>query len=92
MQEHEAGFAPGYTVANLSVTLNRWLARFHLVPQLVIKNLFDEDYYGLGRQSGSSNIADYDPATNPNPAGFIPPYHPQPGRTFLVNLTYTWTD
>ena len=92
MQEHEAGFAPGYTLANLSVTVNRWLARFHLVPQLVVKNLFDEDYYGLGRQSGSSNIADYDPDTNPNPAGFIPPYHPQPGRTFLVNLTYTWAE
>jgi outer membrane receptor for ferrienterochelin and colicins len=92
MQLHEAGTAPGYTIANLSVAAPRWLVRFRLVPQLVVKNLFNENYYGLGRQSGSSNIADYDPASNPNPAGFIPPYHPQPGREFLVNLTYTWSD
>jgi outer membrane receptor protein involved in Fe transport len=79
------GNAPSYTKANMTLTLNN-LKKHRITPQLIIKNVFDEKYYGVGRQSGSSVASDYDPATNPNPPGFIPAYHPQPGRTVYLNV------
>jgi outer membrane cobalamin receptor len=82
---YENGYAPSYILANMtaSIRMNKYFEF-----QVTINNLFDEQYYGLGRESGSGFIDDYDPETNINPAGFIPAYHPQPGRTFLLSILY----
>jgi len=83
----EGGFAPSYIKANLAITLrNLWNDSFNV--KLLIRNLFDEQWYGLGRESGSSDRSVYDPSspTAYNPPGYIPPYHPQPGRTFMVHV------
>ena len=77
--------APSYRKANMTLTLNN-LKRYRITPQFIVKNVFDEKYYGVGRQSGSSISSDYDPVTNINPSGFIPAYHPQPRRTFYFNV------
>jgi len=86
--------APEYFKANLAFTgknlVNDPLWKVDVEPQLIIKNLFDEDFVGVGRQSGSSDRNAFDPDTNPNPAGFIPPYHPQPGRTWFFNVKFTY--
>jgi len=86
--------APGYTKANLVLTgkslLKDRLWNIEAEPQLIVKNLFDEDIVGVGRQAGSSDRSAFDPDTNPNPAGFIPPYHPQPGRTWFFNVKFTY--
>lgn len=78
--------AKGYTKANLALTFKKLFSRLKIEPQLIVKNLFDEKYYGIGRQGGSSVSSDYDAVSNPNPDGFIPAYHPQPGRTWYLNL------
>lgn len=84
-------YAPGYEKANLTLTWNdlQW-GEIKVTPQLVVKNLFDEDYAGVGRQDGRSDISEYNPATNPNPEGFVPGYHPQPGRTVMFNVNVTF--
>lgn len=83
LQTYENGFAPSYTKFNINVSY-KLLKSFTV--QLSIYNLFDEQYYGIGRETGSGYIDDYDYRTNPNPTGHIPSYHPQAGRTFNINL------
>jgi outer membrane receptor for ferrienterochelin and colicins len=56
--------------------------------QLIVRNLLDTDYYGVARESGNSNVDDYDAATKANPNGFIPAYHPQPGRTAFLRAVF----
>ena len=80
--------APSYTKFDLVLTWAELFSKQGLSTQLVLNNLFDESYYGVGRQSGSSISSEYDPASNPDPAGFIPAYHPQAGRTIYWNVTY----
>lgn len=81
-------YAPGYEKVNLTLTYNglNW-GDVTITPQLIVKNLFDEDYGGVGRQDGRSDISEYHPLTNPNPDGFVPAYHPQPGRTVMFNVS-----
>lgn len=80
-------YAPSYHKTNLTISwLNIQIAGIHLKPQLIVKNLFDQEYVGVGRQSGNSSASEYHPATNPNPSGFIPAYHPQPGRSVWLTL------
>ncbi|WP_196137369.1 TonB-dependent siderophore receptor [Aliikangiella sp. G2MR2-5] len=82
------GTAPGYEKFNLTLS---WLDIYQipgLSSQLIVKNIFDEDFYGIGRQAGSSDRSTYDPAVTADPPGFIPPYHPQPGRTIHWNISY----
>ncbi len=83
LQVYRDGYAPSYTKTNLALT-NKSFKSFEL--QLLIMNLFDKDYYGVGRRSGDSFSDDYDPVDNVNPDGFIPPYHPQPGREIFLVL------
>jgi outer membrane cobalamin receptor len=85
MQSYQNGYAPEYLKANLSLLYN--LGK-KITFQLLIDNLFDTQYYGLGRENGSGFINSYDPQTNPNPQGFIPAYHPQEGRSFLGSLIF----
>lgn len=82
-------YAPSYQLVNLVLTWQpKWLSRhqFAVKPQLVIKNLFDRDWYGLGRQGGASDKSLLDLDANPNPPGFSPPYHPQYGRVWMFNI------
>jgi outer membrane receptor for ferrienterochelin and colicin len=81
------GYAPGYEKTALTLTWQNWvIGGVHMSPQLVVKNLFDEAYAGVGRQDGRSVASQYDPFTNFNPQGFVPGYHPQTGRTLLFNV------
>jgi len=77
--------APSYLKSHLVVG---YTGLANVDVQVIVKNLFDEQYYGLARESGNSNIDDYDYETAPNPPGFIPAYHPQPGRTTLLRATF----
>jgi outer membrane cobalamin receptor len=83
MQEYQSGYAPSYLKFNLNLTLK---INEIIYAQIKIDNLFDEKYYGVGRESGSSFIDRYDYQTNINPEGIIPAYHPQPGRNYLISL------
>jgi len=82
--------APSYFKMDLVVWGKELFPAKNLDIKLTIKNLLDEQYYGIGRQSGFSDIDALDPDTNPNPAGFIPAYHPQAGREFFISLGYTF--
>lgn len=82
------GKAPGYTKLDLAFSWTDLLGYQGLSSQLIVSNLLDESYFGVGRQAGSSNRDDYDPLLNPNPLGFIPAYHPQPGRHISVAFSY----
>jgi outer membrane receptor for ferrienterochelin and colicins len=80
-------YAPGYEKTNLTISWDNWkVGSLRISPQFIVKNVFDEDYAGVGRQDGRSDISEYNPLTNPNPDGFVPGYHPQPGRSILFNV------
>lgn len=80
--------APSYTKLDLVLSWANLFDYQGLSTQLILNNMFDESYFGVGRQAGSSVREDYDPATNPDPVGFIPPYHPQSGRVVYWNVSY----
>jgi outer membrane cobalamin receptor len=75
LQTYKNGYAPSYTKANFVITY-----------RIIVNNIFNEQFYGVGRESGSGFIDDYDFQNNINPDGFIPAYHPQPGRTYLIKF------
>jgi len=85
LHTYENGYAPAYFKANLTVSYHLTNS---LMAQLSVANVTNESYYGIGRESGSGFIDDYDPYTNVNPEGLIPAYHPQPYRSFMLNLIY----
>ncbi|MCP4135065.1 MAG: TonB-dependent receptor [bacterium] len=85
--KYNKGYAPSYIKANLVLTFRRFLDD-RLEARFIVKNIFDEQLYGVGRGGAESLREEYDVDTNVNPYGFSPPYHPQPGRTFLVGLKY----
>ncbi|MCP4218760.1 MAG: TonB-dependent receptor [bacterium] len=85
LNTYAGGYGPSYIKINSVVTYR--LSR-KLDVQLVVKNMLDEDYYGISRGPGASFIENYDPVTTPNPPGYVPPYHPQPGRTIMLSLRY----
>lgn len=82
---NEGRDAPAYMKASL-VGGYRGIEGVEL--QLIVRNLLDTDYYGVARESGNSDSGAYDPVSNPNPSGFIPAYHPQPGRTLLLRAIF----
>ena len=84
------GFMDGHFVVDLALTGRDLLgSKIGLEPQLVVRNLLGEDYAGIGRQSGSGvrPVDDLQPTVR-NPSGFIPAYHPQPGREVFLVLRY----
>ncbi|MCP4180185.1 MAG: TonB-dependent receptor [bacterium] len=85
MMQYEGGYAPSYTKVNFAIS---YKAFKHFIPQVIIKNLLNTQYYGIGRESGSGFIDDYDYQTYQNPAGFIPEYHLQEGLTILCNINF----
>jgi len=87
IETKQNGYAPGFGRSDLTVTYTGYNA---FEPQLIVKNLLDKDYYGLGRGPADSLVDDYDWQNNPNPSGFAAPYHPRPGRTVLLSGTFTF--
>lgn len=85
IQEHVGPDAPSYLKTHL-VAGYSGVENVHF--QVIVKNLLNEQYYGLARESGNSNIDEYDYETAANPSGFIPAYHPQPGRTAQLRVTF----
>lgn len=89
MWRHHNGYAPASFRVNATLTF-RHLWHNRIQPQLVIRNLFDDDSFRLGRQGGNSDVADHDPTstmgTDINPDGFIPAYHPQARRCVHLNF------
>ena len=85
LQTYKNGFAPSYLKANW-VILYKFTPQF--MSQLILNNIFNEKFYGIGRESGSGFIDEYDYINNVNPNGFIPAYHPQPKRTVFLKLIY----
>nr|WP_321451273.1 TonB-dependent receptor [uncultured Carboxylicivirga sp.] len=85
IQLYEDGYAPSYTKAN-------WVISYQIVPELMgqlsFNNLFNTQYYGVGHESGSGFIDEYNYQNNVNPDGIIPAYHPQPGRTISLGIVY----
>ena len=84
------GFLEGHLLVNATFTgMEIGGSLQGLQPQLIVRNLLGEEYLQMGRQSGSG--ARPAGALQPeiqNPSGFIPPYHPQPGREILLVLRY----
>jgi outer membrane receptor for ferrienterochelin and colicin len=88
---NHGGKAPAFTKFNLTLTLKKWIGG-RVEPQLIVRNLFDEHYFTLGRQDGRSDIVNFNSqsqlASEINPLGFTPAYHPQQGRTVFLNCRY----
>lgn len=57
--------------------------------QLIVKNLLNKPFLGMGRQSGNATrpINEVQPYIS-NPEGFVSPYHPQPGREIFLQIGY----
>jgi outer membrane receptor for ferrienterochelin and colicins len=88
------GYMAGDFLVHLTITARHRLSHGGVLqPQLVVRNLFDASYSGIGRQSGSGArpVEAIQPAVQ-NPSGFIPAYHPQPGRQVLVRLRYLFSE
>ena len=85
LQTYENGYCPSYKKVNFVLTYKGFKK---IQPQIIIKNLFNEQFYGIGRLNGSGFVDEYDPLTNPNPSGYVPAYHPQPGRTIMINIKF----
>ena len=84
------GFGPGHFLTHLVVTGRDLFPGDHqLRPQLAILNLFDARWLAMGRQAGSG-VKPQDPSSVSNPAGFSPPYHPQPGREIWFQIQYEY--
>ncbi len=81
------GYMDGEFLLNLTLSGRGIFAGLPLAPQLIVKNLLDTGYAGIGRQSGSGARPIDQPQVQ-NPSGFIPPYHPQPGREVFFVLRY----
>ncbi|MDP6779343.1 MAG: hypothetical protein QGI83_21495, partial [Candidatus Latescibacteria bacterium] len=87
-EENADGYMDGHITVNLTLTGRHLLDNGpDLAPQLIVRNLFGTDYAGIGRQSGSgTRPTDTLQPEVQNPSGFVPAYHPQPGREIFVGL------
>ncbi len=83
------GYLDGFTTIHLTLTGRNLLKERKVEPQLIVRNLLGKDYATVGRQSGSGvRPVDSLQPTIRNPVGFIPPYHPQPGREVLFVIRF----
>ena len=84
------GFLDGFFLVNMTLTgKNLFGEALRLEPQLIVRNLLGTEYMQMGRQSGSGvRPVDGVQPSIANPAGFIPAYHPQPGREIYFSLRY----
>ncbi|MCO4745902.1 MAG: TonB-dependent receptor [Proteobacteria bacterium] len=82
------GHVPGHAIVNLALTgKNLYAGRTQLRPQLAVNNVLGTRWMTAGRQSGSG-VRPVDQGAVANPSGFIPAYHPQPGREFHFKLQF----
>jgi outer membrane receptor for ferrienterochelin and colicins len=89
-EEDPDGYMDGHFLLNFTLTGRKLFGDgIDLEPQLSVRNLLDTEYSGIGRQSGSGTrpLDELQPLVQ-NPSGFIPPYHPQPGREVYLTLRY----
>jgi outer membrane receptor for ferrienterochelin and colicins len=87
-EENPDGYIDEYLLLNLSITgKNLFKSKVKFEPQIIIRNLLGKQYYTIGRQSGSGvRPIDNIQSSIQNPAGFIPAYHPQAGRSIFLRL------
>lgn len=92
-EESPDGYSDGFLLFNLTLTGRNLLKgkKYDLQPQLIVRNLLDEQYFQMGRQSGSgTRPVDEVQSSIQNPIGFIPAYHPQPGREVFLGLKFSF--
>ncbi len=82
INNHYDGYAPSYVKFHLAVM---FLQFSKIKLQLSINNLFDTQYFGVGREDGSTDMDSYDPHILYN-GKYKAAYHPQPGRTIMLSL------
>ncbi|MBN1302256.1 MAG: TonB-dependent receptor [Melioribacteraceae bacterium] len=88
--EDADGFIDPVFLINLTVRGNNLFGDDPaLEPEIIIRNIFDTKYFTPGRQAGSGirPVSSIQPEIQ-NPNGFIPAYHPQPGREIIFRLNY----
>jgi hypothetical protein len=85
------GYMSGYTLWHFTFTWKDAFGFSGLEPQLIVRNLFNTAYAGIGRQAGSGVRPRSDvQSDHGNPPGFVPAYHPQPGREILFRVNYRY--
>ncbi|MCO4745689.1 MAG: TonB-dependent receptor [Proteobacteria bacterium] len=85
-EEDPDGFGPGHVLVNATLSSKSLsVGRVSLAPQFIVRNLFDAKVLGMGRQSGSGTRPVDQPSVR-NPDGFVPAYHPLPGRELMLGL------
>jgi outer membrane receptor protein involved in Fe transport len=79
----------GYTLANANFSVKNLLKIKGLELQLLVRNLLNKAYSGMGRQSGNAirPIDEWQTRIR-NPDGFVSPYHPQPRREIFLQVSY----
>lgn len=87
--EKNNGYVEDVLLLNLTLRGTNLFDFADIEPQLIVRNLLDTDYYTVGRQAGSGlrPVNEIQPVIQ-NPSGFIPAYHPQPGRDILFRLVF----
>lgn len=88
--ENPDGFLPDHFIVNLTLRgVNLFEGDLNLEPEIIIRNLFDTDYYTAGRQliMGLRPVNEIQTSIQ-NPEGYNPAYHPQPGREIVFRLRY----
>ena len=88
--ENADGYIPDHFTVNLTLRgTNLFGESFQLEPELIIRNLFDTEYFTPGRQLLMSvrPVDELQPGIQ-NPEGYNPAYHPQPGMEVMFRLVY----
>jgi len=90
IHENPDGYIPNHFVTHLTLRgTNLFGEGFNLEPELIIRNLFDTEYYTPGRQLLMAvRPVNEIQASIQNPVGYNPAYHPQPGREIIFRLVY----
>lgn len=85
------GYMSGYALLNATITYKELFNIDGLEIQIICRNLLNNAYSGMGRQSGNAvrPIDSLQPAIR-NPEGFVSPYHPQPGREVFFQISYRY--
>ncbi|MFC1726316.1 TonB-dependent receptor plug domain-containing protein [candidate division KSB1 bacterium] len=89
-EENPDGYMDGIFLMNAAITVKDIFGeKSGCEAQLIIRNLFNTGYSGIGSQPGPGQrpIDSLQPLIQ-NPEGFTPAYHPQPGRQILLKLSY----
>jgi len=90
-EENPDGHSDSFMVLNGAITGKNLVKgkNFQIEPYFIIKNILDTKYILMGRQSGNgSRPIDDIQSQIRNPNGFIPAYHPQPGRQILIGIKF----